>query len=382
MKTLILNVDRDDDFGRKAKVKSPIIGIKSNINAANLLGQADPEDSDVNAIFSAISIYNQFIKEKKNVEIATICGDLYVGIKSDEIIAKQLEEVIEKTAVDEVILVTDGAEDEYVLPIIQSRIKITSMQRVTVKQSKELEDTYFRIVKILDDEKVQKQFILPIALVLIVWAFFVLIDMAASGFGAILLTLGSYLLVRVYRWETRLSKMWEEMKSGFLTGKLTTYMSIIAAVIFVAFGFLAYNSAFVDNSFNSDELYKPVLIFLNSIIWGVVISGLLIIFGLAVDNYVREKRTPWKFWFAPFSIFALGFIVYAVSDALFKALINWPDQFDMDPFKTISFIGYTLAGIGIALVGAITNHYIKDVDITEEKSLEIEQQTANLVDES
>ena len=53
MKTLVLNVDRDDDFGRKAKVKSPMIGIKDNIESANKLGQADPEDSDLNAIFSA-----------------------------------------------------------------------------------------------------------------------------------------------------------------------------------------------------------------------------------------------------------------------------------------------------------------------------------------
>ena len=152
MKTLVLNVDRDDDFGRKANVKSPIVGIKDNIDAANKLGQADPEDSDLNAIFSAISTYNSLAKEKRNVEIATICGYMNVGIKSDEILSKQLEQVIKDTKADNVVLVTDGAEDEYILPIIQSRIKITSVNRVSVKQSKELEDTYFRIVKILDDE--------------------------------------------------------------------------------------------------------------------------------------------------------------------------------------------------------------------------------------
>lgn len=90
MKTLILNVDRDDDFGRKAKIKSPIVGIKDNINAANKLGQADPEDSDVNAIFSAISIYNSFISQNKDVDIATICGHMNVGIKSDEILAAHI----------------------------------------------------------------------------------------------------------------------------------------------------------------------------------------------------------------------------------------------------------------------------------------------------
>ena len=67
MKILVLNVDRDDDFGRKAKIKSPIIGIKNNIEAASKFGQSDPEDSDLNAIYYAISVYNQLKNEKKDV---------------------------------------------------------------------------------------------------------------------------------------------------------------------------------------------------------------------------------------------------------------------------------------------------------------------------
>ena len=124
MKTLILNVDRDDDFGRKAKVTSPIIGIRDNLDAANKLGQKDPEDSDLNAIFSAISTYNELKKENKDVEVTTICGHINVGLKSDEILSQQLEKVIKTTGAEEVILITDGAEDEYILPIIESRIKI------------------------------------------------------------------------------------------------------------------------------------------------------------------------------------------------------------------------------------------------------------------
>ena len=381
MKTLILNVDRDDDFGRKAKIKSPIIGIKDNINAANILGQADPEDSDVNAIFSAISIYNSYVKEGKDAEVATICGHMNVGIKSDEILSNQLEQVIKETKTDVVILVTDGAEDEYILPLIQSRIKITSIYRVTVKQSKELEDTYFRLVKILDDEKVQKQFILPIALVLLVWAFFALIGMAESGFGAILLTLGLYLLVRVFRWERNLAALWGEVKSGFMTGRLSIFTSILAIVIVIACGIMAYYNM-TNNTFSSGAEFLPVLYFITNMIWGIVIAGLIAIFGRVVDIYVKDKKAPWNYWVAPFSLFAFGFISYAVFNALFKALRNWPLEFKIDPFLTLSFIGYTVTGTMMAFVGAITFYYVKDMHSTESKELEIEKQTSKLIDES
>jgi putative membrane protein len=381
MKTLILNVDRDDDFRRKAKIKSPIIGVKDNIYAANKLGQADPEDSDLNAIFSAISTYQTYIKENKDVEIATICGNISVGLKSDEILAQQLEQVIEKTKADNVILITDGAEDEYILPIIQSRIKINSVNRVTVKQSKELEDTYYRIVKILDDEKVQKQFILPIALVLIVWSLFVLLGLTASGFGAILLTLGCYLLIRVFRWERRLEVIWEEIKSGFLTGRLSIFTNILAIVIIIATVILAFYT--VSNiTFGSNAEILPLLLFITNMIWGFVIAALIAVFGRVVDLYVKDKKTPWNYWIAPFSLIAFGFISSELFGALYEALYNWPVGFDITPFYSLSFIVYTSLGVLVALVGGITYHYIKEMHPDKEDERDINNQTKKLVNKN
>ena len=37
-RTLVLAVDRDDDFGVKGKVSTPVIGIQDCITAANSLG--------------------------------------------------------------------------------------------------------------------------------------------------------------------------------------------------------------------------------------------------------------------------------------------------------------------------------------------------------
>jgi len=334
MTTLVLNVDRDNDFGRKAGVKSPIIGLEENLLAAQKLGETDPEDSDLNAIFSAISVYKTLKSEGKEVEVATICGDINVGIRSDEILARQLEEVIAKTKAEDVILITDGAEDEYILPIIQSRIKITSIHRVSVKQSRHLEDTYYRVLKILEDEKVQKQFVLPVALVLIVWAFFVLIGMGSSGLGAILLTLGFYLIIRVFKWEKMIYAIIREIKSGFLTGKLSLYTGIVAAVILIANIFLAYSNA----ELQPDNNLLPILKFLEDMSWGIVVSGLLIVFGRVVDIYVRDKKAPWNYWILPFSLFAFGFTSTAIFSSLYKAFLNWPERFEIQPFFNFSFI--------------------------------------------
>jgi len=377
MTILVLNIDRDDDFGRKAKIQSPIIGLEPNLEAASALGKADPEDSDLNAIYLAIKTYQDLLDDGQDVKIATICGHISVGIKSDQILARQLDRTIEHTKASEVIVVSDGAEDEYILPIVESRIKINSIQRVCIKQSKELEDTYYRVLKILDDDKVKKQFLLPFALILIVWAVFVTMDMASSGLGAILLTLGLYLLVRVFNWERTIAIMAEEIKSGFLTGKLSFYTSILAILITGVSVFYAWNLTQPD--INEDILWAiPMASFLSHVVWGVVIAGLIVAFGRVTDMYVREKKIHWSYWIVPFSLLTFGFISNAVFESLYISLHN---DFSIEPFLTPTFIGYTTVGILIAFIGAITYHYIKELYIYDEQELEIQEHTATITDE-
>jgi putative membrane protein len=69
-----------------------------------------------------------------DVEIALICGDKNVGYRSDEAIVDELNIVIESAHPKGVILVGDGAEDEYIYPVISSRLPIDSVRKVYVTQ--------------------------------------------------------------------------------------------------------------------------------------------------------------------------------------------------------------------------------------------------------
>jgi putative membrane protein len=376
-KTLILNIDRDDDFGRKAQVKSPIIGVQNNLDAANKLGLADSEDSDLNAIFFALSVYENLKKEEKDVEIATLCGNINVGVKSDQIIAEQLDQVIKETNAQDAILISDGAEDEYILPIIQSRLKITAIQRVSVKQSKQIEDTYYRIIKLLDEDKVKKQFFLPIALILIVWAVFAIFGMAASGFGAILFTLGMYLLIRTFNSEKKVAVIWHEFRAGLLTGRPSFYTFILAIFIIGITLFYAYNTTFNQGL----PLVVLILKFLGAITWGLVAAGLLAAVGRVTDIYIREKKILWSYWVVPFSLFTFGFIASAIFETLPDTILEYltNQEFVVERFYTLSFMSYIAVGILIAFIGAVSYHYVKEFYITEKYEVDIEQQTKKML---
>jgi len=154
-RVLVLCVDRDDDIGVKAKIKAPILGREENLNAAVNLAIQDPEESDANAIFGAIRIFDSLTEtseSKKNCQIATISGSDLGGVGADRKLVSQLNQVLKEFPASDVILVTDGYADEAILPLVQSRVPVTSVRRIVVKHSEFIEETaavFSRYIKML-----------------------------------------------------------------------------------------------------------------------------------------------------------------------------------------------------------------------------------------
>ncbi|MEM0058078.1 MAG: DUF373 family protein [Candidatus Bathyarchaeia archaeon] len=141
---LILCVDRDGDLGAKTEIKTPLIGREQNLNAAVALALKDPEESDANAMFEAVRLYDRLVGEAKPeevFEIATISGSELGGVGADRKIVAELSDVLKAFPASEVILVTDGYSDEAVLPLIESRVPVSSVRRVVVKHSESIEET-------------------------------------------------------------------------------------------------------------------------------------------------------------------------------------------------------------------------------------------------
>lgn len=157
-RTLVLCVDRDDDLGVKAAVRTPVVGREQNINAAVNLALRDPEEPDANAIFEAVRIYDR-LKEMgadkqphAECEIATIAGSELGDVGADKELVSKLTEVLRSFPATEVVLVTDGFADRAILPLVQSRVPVTSVRRVTIRHSESIEETvwlFSRYLKML-----------------------------------------------------------------------------------------------------------------------------------------------------------------------------------------------------------------------------------------
>jgi putative membrane protein len=154
-RVLVLCVDRDGDLESKAGVKTPLIGRGENLDAAVALALRDPEEPDANAMFEAVRVYDRLKAENnpaETFEIATLSGSELGGVGADRKIVAGLSELLKSFSASEVILVTDGYSDEAVLPLIQSRVPVSSVRRIVVKHSESIEETaalFFRYVKMV-----------------------------------------------------------------------------------------------------------------------------------------------------------------------------------------------------------------------------------------
>ena len=309
---LVLCIDRDNDLGSKAHLQCPIVGREDNVNAALQLGLIDPEDSDVNAIFEGIRVYDDLKSEGVDAEIASIAGSEDVGLKSDQILAKQLDFVLKKVNATSVVIVSDGAEDEFILPIVESRIQIDGVKRVVIRQSESLESTYYTIKKLFEDPKIANYFFIPVGLTLILFAIFSFARQPEGALIVISAFIGIYLLFRGFGLDEPLEGIVRSVKSSFYGGNISfvTYMVALAlGIIGMAQGIITTLSL----DFSSYGGVLAAAVFINTAVWWFVAAGVIAIIGRIIDAYLNDTKHAWRRVEIPFFIFSTGLILWSAS---------------------------------------------------------------------
>ena len=325
-KTLILVVDRDDDFGEKGGVETPVIGIEAAKVAAMSLGVEDPEDSDVNALFAAMNIYNDLIKDNDDVEIALICGDKKVGHRSDSMLISELETVIDIVKPEHAILVGDGAEDEYIYPIISSRVPIDSVRKVYVKQAPGVEGFIYIISKTLRDPQKKKRFLAPIG---ILFCFIALVYILAdiSAFVAtnsvsylfsmtapmVVFLIGGLTLIYAYDAVDITYGYIDLIRGELKSPSITLTFKILSAVLFLTAVVIALFS--IKDVLNNGILFVTME-FLSSFLWPFAFSMFLNYMGQTINDYVETKELPYGLITTIVTIMGFSFIVQGVDDFL------------------------------------------------------------------
>lgn len=360
MKLLVLCVDVDDDLGKKAKIKGPVIGKEANIKAAEKLAGVDPEDSDINAIFYAVKIANE---DKDVVDVVTLTGDPSRGHKAGKKISEQLDKILKKyEKIEGVVFVSDGADDDQILPIIQSKVKIVSKKTVIVRQQKELEKSYYVIKQALKDPVFSRiLFGLPGIIILTIFLF------GNLGIRAIAFVIGLYLIIRGFGIEDTLINSFRHFRETTSMDKASfpIYMGSLVLLL------LAVISAYYGYNPDEKDLLKQWSIVVNSFFSLFTVSVILFILARIVDyHYSGEYKPIRKLLSSIVSFISLWILVMATTDLIIGNI-------DFNGFIQNIVIAFLVSFVGIFLARRIyKNAYIYP---RVQKGMEVRDVEGNLL---
>ena len=313
---LVITVDRDNDLGVKAGIRGPVVGRKSTLTAALRLGIADPEESDTNAILGALHHHDRLVENASandEVEIAILTGDVRVGPRSDRAIASQLDEVIQEFQPDSAILVTDGADDEASLPIITSRIRIDTVEKVIVRQSKGIEGTYYYIIKAVEDPRFRAKLLVPLSIFLMIIGLGLILPNGIALIGALPLFIGIWMLGKGLGWEQQMERLMIDMResaTGGLFSSLLWGLSIVTTLLAILLSYQKLTGPLPEGAAGSDLLLLIVLTLDDVLPW-ILIS--LFSFALSLGILRWKEGT-----FTGRSVLLLGLsgVIYSFADAI------------------------------------------------------------------
>jgi putative membrane protein len=199
-RVLVLAVDRDGDLERKTRIKSPISGRDAVMSAATSLAVADPEEADANALFAAAKEYDELREQEMECDVGAVCGLEESGYKADRKIRREVEALLSRQQYSGIVLISDGVEDELIIPILQNLKPIVSVRRVVVKHSRSVEENYMVLARYLRmlvfEPRYSKWAIGVPGIILLLAGVLVLAGAAYLATLSILLILGAAFLVR------------------------------------------------------------------------------------------------------------------------------------------------------------------------------------------
>ncbi|WP_256296168.1 DUF373 family protein [Haloarchaeobius salinus] len=354
---LVLCVDLDDDVGRKTDVRTPVVGRDAVEEAAVKLATADPEDSDVNVLFQGVHLVDELAAE--SVEVAAVAGNERGDVSANRQVGEEVDEVLAGLSTSEevtALIVTDGAQDESVIPVIRSRVKVDGVRRVVVRQAQDLESMYYTIKQVLNDPETRGTILVPLGILVLIYPLALLgdlLNLPGSMLGLSSALLGLYLISRGLGLGERLDGAVDRARRGLYAGRMTLISYVVAAALLVVGGVSGVEQLEAVQATSATDLTATEV--LAALTFGAVrwfaAAGVTTSLGQITDEYIAGTL-EWRYLNAPFYVVAMGAVLHAVA-AYFL-------QFMVLTGMAAVLTGGTLLGLASTLAFAIAETHFSE----------------------
>jgi len=294
-KLLVICIDRDDDLGRKTGISTPVVGRNACIEAAQRLALEDPEDADSNSIFFAVKTYEDLVSKGYEAQVITVTGVENRGVQADEKVASEIKLVLKKFSANGAVIVSDGEDDEMVIPVIQNVIPVISVQRVVMQVSRTIEHSYAVFGKFLKlvmyNPKYSKFFLGVPGILLLIGGIGAVTGYNVEIFAVLITILGGAFLIRAFDIDKAWTNWAKPTPEGF-----TRMFTLITGLILIAASVPAGITTVSPENISGDV--GIVNLITDEVVIGQFVSGMIpflwiglgtIFVGILFSNWLNRK---------------------------------------------------------------------------------------------
>lgn len=292
-RVLVVCIDRDNDIGSKAGIQTPVLGRDNCIDAGTRLAIEDPEDADANAVFGAVKLYEELVTKGYETEVAIVGGRFNRGIEGDQKIILEVREILAQFKADGVVIVSDGEDDETVVPIVQTIIPVISIQRIIIKHSRSVEYSYAvlgRYVKMLVyDSRYSKFFLGVPGALLITSGLATVFGFTREALAILLSILGTAFVIRAFDIDKAIGSLSKPTPSSFIR-IFSTFAGVMIILVAIFNGLSSVPQSLVDSDAGVTKLITNRMI-VGSFVHGTItllwIGIATILGGLLLSNWFK-----------------------------------------------------------------------------------------------
>lgn len=305
--TLVLCVDRSGDVGRKTNVPMPVAGWEAVRSLVTDVGLADPEDASVNCILEALSVARDLRDEREEAVVAVVSGSSENRVGGDQSIASQLDDLVERYDPSSAILVVDSAEDERVIPIVESRLAIDSVDRVVVRQARDIESTYYLLKQFLADEELRSTVLVPLGIALLLLPALLLRFSPGVALAGLAALLGGALLYKGLAIDEWLADVPDRIREALYAGKVSIVTYVVAGGLSLVGAF--FGALSLSGLPGSTPALVEAMRFTYAAVPWLAGAALTASMGRLLDEVIRDEGVRSHFLNLPFVAVAVGLVV-------------------------------------------------------------------------
>jgi putative membrane protein len=309
--TLVVCVDRANDIGRAADVEMPVVGWEAVRALVTDVGLVDPEDSHVNSLLEALRVTRELRDENEDAEVAVVSGGGESMVGTDRAVASQMDDLIEQFDADSAVVVLDSAQDERLVPIVESRLPVDAVDRVVVRQARDLESTYYLLKQFLADEELRQAVLVPLGAALVVFPLILALQGPAVAVAALTAALGVFLLYKGFGLDDYAADLPAQVQDALYSGQVSLVTYVVAAGLALVGVFVGTLGVY--DLPDADGVLLPAMQFVHTAVPWLAMAALTASAGRLLDEVLREETIRNSYVNLPFGVLGIGLVARGFS---------------------------------------------------------------------